>query len=58
MPESTCVHCGKRIVRINYGLRNEWTHQPAGAAFQDGQHTYCHLSVATPATDDETEDDQ
>jgi len=56
--ESTCTHCGQRIVLVNYSHGKEWTHQPAEASFQDGQHWYCHISVATPTTDDETEDDQ
>ena len=46
--ESTCTHCGSRIVLINWLTGPGWTHQPAGAAFQDGQHRYCHSTVATP----------
>ena len=42
-----CVNCGHRIVRTNdWAGRPSWTHQPAGAAFQDGQHLYCHKTVA------------
>lgn len=45
----TCKHCGDRIVRTNdWAGRPSWTHQPAGAAFQDGQHTYCHITAAEP----------
>ena len=42
----TCRHCGKRIVKMNYTLGSQWTHQQAGAAFQDGVHEYCHLTRA------------
>lgn len=45
---STCRHCGQRIVLVNYALGPGWTHQPAGAAFQDGRHTYCHQTEAAP----------
>jgi len=45
----TCKHCGKRIVRSNdWANRQTWTHQVEGAAFQDGQHTYCHRTTAEP----------
>ena len=48
MTSSTCRHCGKRIVKMNYTLGSQWTHQQAGAAFQDGVHEYCHLTRAEP----------
>jgi len=35
---STCRHCGKRIVRVNYSSGLSWTHQHESAAFQDDQH--------------------
>lgn len=50
MAESTCKHCRKRIVPTNdWAGRPSWTHQPAGAAFMDGQHQFCEITVATPA---------
>ena len=50
MAEPVCRHCGQRIVRtyIPPPFGTEWTHQPAGASFQDGQHTYCHRTYAEP----------
>jgi hypothetical protein len=49
MSDVTCRNCGKRIVRTNdWRGRPTWTHQVAGASFQDGQHRYCHMSVAEP----------
>lgn len=45
----TCVHCGKRIVLHNYGMGLRWVHQLAEAAFMDGIHTFCHITVAEPA---------
>lgn len=45
---STCRHCGGRIVLVNYAMGPSWTHQPAGAAFQDGQHQFCHRTRAEP----------
>lgn len=51
MPNSyddICANCGERIVLVNYALGQEWTHQPAGASFQDGVHQYCHKTVAAP----------
>ena len=49
---STCRHCGERIVLNNYALGTQWTHQHAGAAFQDGQHWHCHRAVAEPIEED------
>lgn len=43
-----CKHCDKRIVLINYSMGPSWTHQPAGASFQDGVHYYCHKTYAEP----------
>ena len=48
MADICCRHCGRRITLVRYSGRDEWVHQPAGAAFADGQHTYCHLTRATP----------
>ena len=48
MREWICAHCGERIVLVDYAMGPQWEHQPAGAAFADGRHQYCHLSVATP----------
>ena len=48
MADLTCVHCGDRIVRQDFLGREAYTHQPAGASFQDGQHHYCHITAATP----------
>lgn len=48
MAESTCRHCGQRIVLINYALGPSWVHQPTGAAFQDGVHEYCQITRAEP----------
>ena len=45
---STCRHCGKRIVSVNWATGADWTHQPAGASFQDDMHRYCHRTVAEP----------
>ena len=54
----TCKHCGQRIVRTNdWANRPTWTHQPEGASFQDGQHRYCHRTVAEPATPGENHAD-
>lgn len=51
MPELKCKHCGERIVETkDWAGRLGWTHQPAGAAFQDGQHRHCHLRTAFPTT--------
>ena len=46
--EVKCKHCGERIVLVNYLTGQSWTHQPAGASFQDGTHQYCHRTVAEP----------
>ena len=46
---STCRHCGKRIVSVNWSMGPGWTHQPAGASFQDDMHRYCHRTVAEPS---------
>ena len=43
---STCRHCGKRIVLVNWSMGPGWTHQPEGASFQDGMHVYCHVTRA------------
>ena len=43
---STCRHCGERIVLVNWSMGPGWTHQPEGAAFQDRQHVYCHVTRA------------
>lgn len=48
-----CKHCGERIVLINYSMGPSWTHQPAGASFQDGTHQYCHRTVAEPDMTDQ-----
>lgn len=45
----TCKNCGGRIVLFNWALGPEWTHQPDGAAFQDGVHQFCHITKAEPA---------
>lgn len=37
MSETVCRHCGDRIVKTRFLDRDTWTHQPAGAAFMDGQ---------------------
>ena len=52
MKESVCVHCGQRIVPTFafLSLVPTWTHQPAGASFQDGQHIYCHTTTASPVS--------
>ena len=47
MDPTECAHCGHRIVWVNWALRPSWTHQPAGAAFHDGMHVACHITVAT-----------
>lgn len=46
---SACRHCGERIVLVNYALGPSWTHQPAAAAFQDGQHRWCERTFAEPS---------
>ena len=46
--EVKCKHCGQRIVLVNYSMGRAWTHQPAGASFQDGAHQYCHRTIAEP----------
>ncbi len=46
--ESTCRHCGARIVRTQFLGRNCWVHQPAGSAFQDNQHWHCKITSAEP----------
>ena len=43
-----CRHCGGRIVLVNWALGPRWTHQHSSAAFQDGIHEYCYLTVAEP----------
>ena len=43
-----CAYCRQRIVRVNYSMGPEWVHQPEGAAFADGQYTFCRITVATP----------
>lgn len=48
MSEQSCRHCGDRIVPFPFLGRPGWTHQPAGAAFQDDQHWHCHRTVAEP----------
>lgn len=48
--EAKCVHCGQRIVK-DRTMFGGWVHQPAGAAFQDGQHRYCETTKAEPAED-------
>lgn len=48
-----CKNCGERIVLVNYLTGQSWTHQPAGASFQDGTHQYCHRTVAEPYMDDQ-----
>lgn len=48
MSETDCRHCGHRIVCVNYLTGPAWTHQPAGASFQDGAHIYCHTTTAKP----------
>lgn len=49
MHESTCLHCGVRVVRINhYTLDEAWIHQPEGHSFQDGRYYYCRLTQAEP----------
>jgi hypothetical protein len=35
-------------VFVNWAARPGWTHQDAGASFQDGMHTYCHRTAAAP----------
>lgn len=45
---SICKTCHKRIVKVNFALGEKWMHQDAGAAFEDGQYMFCHLSVAEP----------
>lgn len=47
---TTCRHCGARIVPTKFLDREHWTHQPAGAAFMDGQYEFCKRTVATPLT--------
>ena len=49
MTSSTCRHCGKRIVSVNWATGADWTHQPKGASFQDDMHRYCHRTVAEPS---------
>ena len=44
--ENVCLHCGKRIVLVNFALGEKWVHQPAGAAFQDGQYEHCKITIA------------
>lgn len=47
-----CKFCDQRIVSTNdWAGRPSWTHQVEGAAFQDGQHTYCHITAAAPKED-------
>jgi hypothetical protein len=55
--DTKCVHCGQRIVRVNYALGPGWVHQPEGAAFMDGTHTACHTTVATPPSEWEEADE-
>jgi hypothetical protein len=43
-----CRHCGERIVLVNWSLGPGWTHQPAGAAFQDNIRDHCAVTVAEP----------
>ena len=57
MAELRCVHCGERIVRADFLGRESYTHQTIGASFQDGQHTYCHLTSATPSPEDRGQTD-
>lgn len=48
MDEDTCRNCWQRVVLVNFAMGPAWVHQPAGSAFSDGQHTYCHMTVAVP----------
>lgn len=45
-----CRHCGERIVYVNWSWRPGWTHQAAGASFQDGVHEWCRRTRAAPVT--------
>lgn len=46
--ESTCIHCHKRIVLINFAIGERWKHQLAGSASQDNMYEFCQLTVAEP----------
>ena len=48
MADTMGRHCGKRIVLVRWSSGPGWTHQPAGAPFQDGEHVYCHTKRAAP----------
>lgn len=50
MSESTCAHCGDRVVLVNFSMGERWMHQPAGASFQDGQYEFCKVTVAEPVS--------
>ena len=54
---TTCKHCGQRIVATRWSSPG-WTHQPAGASFQDGMHTYCHTTTAAPNNPNDPEQPQ
>lgn len=45
---STCIYCGRRVVRMNMALGPKWYHQPAGSSFMDHSNRYCERTVATP----------
>ena len=55
---TTCKHCGQRIVNHRTSIGHQWTHQPDGASFQDGMHTYCHTTTAAPNNPNDPEQPQ
>jgi len=53
--ESTCRHCGDRIILVNYALGPQWTHQPAGSSFLDNTQSFCAHTTAEPV-EEKTDD--
>lgn len=43
-----CKNCGKRIIKVNYAMGPEWTHQTEGASGMDGSHRECRTMIAEP----------
>ena len=52
-----CRNCKKRIIKVNYALGEEWTHQTEGASGLDGVHRECRVMVAEPMSEQELAED-
>lgn len=43
-----CRHCGKRIIKVNTALGENWYHQPEGASNMDNVNMFCQVTIAEP----------